>query len=298
MKTKILLVDDSLTVQKVVSLTLDKNRYQVAYAKNRQEFLKLLIDISPDIILLSDQFPEIQVSSFPKEVEAWLGRGHGLPSFVLITSQDLTEARHYQAVLKKPFSPQVLQNCVAALSPSEESVEIPSPAFAEDEAEDQQFQKRFNDIFSDESNLVKETFANDFDKEEPTLLATRNQQTEDLSGTELWQERAKRETASAPQGARQMTPGTPNKNSNAGDLWAVAEPSKQNKSPEILGASDSMAYKAVLQQQVETRLEATNLKEVVEKVLHQMLPGIVEKLVQERLDKLLKDQEQFLELKQ
>ncbi len=113
MKSRILLIDESLTVQKVVSLTLDKDSYDLAFAKNRREAITEIKERTPQLILLSDQMKELKASHFPKEVEAWLGRDHELPKSVLITSQNISEMKHYVAVLKKPFTPGALEEVVS-----------------------------------------------------------------------------------------------------------------------------------------------------------------------------------------
>lgn len=307
MKKKILLVDDSLTVQKVVSLTLDKTLFHVAYAKTRPELTRLLVEHTPELILVSDQVSDIHAPTFPKEVETWLGRTHGLPAFILITSQDIKEMKHYNAVLKKPFSPQLLQNLVAQFASREEPEHTtPGRAHAKEEVEDQAFQKRFNDLFSDEGNLVKETFREDFDREEPTVLSAQNRG--QAAGTDLWQERAATEAKNV------MTPSNPStsnhsSSSDGGDLWgstptsqpqaaaATSRAASRPGSPDVLSAEDSMAYKALLHQQVESKLGATDLAKVVEQVLAKVLPPIVEKIVHERLDKLLKEQESLVDFK-
>ena len=69
MKKKILLIDESLTVQKVVALTLDKAKYQLSFAKSRPEVMKLVLENPPDLILLSDQMSDMSVGNFPKEME-------------------------------------------------------------------------------------------------------------------------------------------------------------------------------------------------------------------------------------
>ena len=58
-----------------------------------------------------------------------------------------------------------------------------------------------------------------------------------------------------------------------------------------------MAYKAVLETKVTDRLSGQDLDAIVERVLTRIVPPIVERLVQERLDKLLGEHEQFMELK-
>ncbi len=42
MRKRVLLIDESLTVQKVVALTLDKSRFSILYAKTRAEAMRLV----------------------------------------------------------------------------------------------------------------------------------------------------------------------------------------------------------------------------------------------------------------
>jgi hypothetical protein len=65
--------------------------------------------------------------------------------------------------------------------------------------------------------------------------------------------------------------------------------------PQILRTEESLAYKSLLENQVQQKLESQNLNEMVEKVLARLLPPLVERLVQERLDQLLTEQEQDLD---
>ena len=247
MKRYILLIDDSLTVQKVVALTLDKNKYDVHYAKSRTEAIKGVIERTPDVILISDSFQDIHWQSFPKEVEAWLSRNYDLPSIVLITTQDIEEAKHYSGVLRKPFTPQVLQALIAAFAPTADENDKPtqliSGVTADAEDSDRRLQKAFNDTFANEAKLTERTFQ--MHEEEEAM----------------------------------KQPGS--------DLWSAGPA----QSSPVLGANDSMAYKASLENKVERELESKDLDSIVDKVLSKMVPPIVERLVQERLDQLMREQE-------
>jgi len=291
MKRRILLVDDSLTVQKVVALTLDRNRYSVTYAKNRADAIKWISESPPDLILVADQVSDLQVVTFPKEVEAWLGRNRTVPPIVLITGQDIKDARHYQAILKKPFSPQTLLDLVSRLANSSQT-EMAEKEVEMDEIEEQQLQRVFNDTFADEAKLVKETFQTDAE------LACREAPDSPNTSEQMWAI-PKNDVAPPPP----TSPGT--RVPTTGDLWSVAKPPTAAKRPneampkpdQLLGAEDSMAYKAVLENKVESELSNKNLEEAIDRVLTRILPPMVERLVRERLDRLLKDQEQFMELK-
>lgn len=289
MKKRVLLVDESLTVQKVVALTLDKNRYAVSYAKTKPEAMKLVIEHAPDLILVSDQVPELQAASFPREVEAWLARRAPTPPCILITGQDVREVRHYVAVLKKPFSPQTLQNLV-----TEHGVVAPQPpprqVVNQEDVEDQRLQKIFNDAFADEAKLVRETFENE------ELTAEMPRPLREAPEPPVAR-REPRPQAQPPTRLQPVPPPPPA--SGRDDLWGPASvaPAASGHSDVVLGQADSMAYKAVLENQVQEKIEREDLEAIVSKVLERMLPSIVERLVEERLDRLMKEQEQFVDLK-
>lgn len=313
MKKRILLIDESLTVQKVVALTLDRSRYAVSYARSRAEAMKLVMDSPPDLVLVSDQVTDITIASFPKEVEAWMGRGMAIPPIVLISGQDIREARHYVAVLKKPFSPQVLQALINRYTTQEQHVapasEKETGRATPDDFEDQRLQKIFNDTFADESKLVNETFMaerhEEGDEAERTLMDVRvpmhssaypDSRSEAHGGREL------KESWEVEPAARVPPPPPPprpaQRMATPADLWAAAAHAPKPKaSSDVLGAEDSMVYKAAIESHVENKLESQDLEQVVDKVLSKIIPPIVERLVQERLDRLLKEQEQFVELK-
>lgn len=270
MKRKILLIDESLTVQKVVALTLDKTKYQLTFAKSRPEVMKLVLESPPDLILISDQMTEIGVASFPKEMETWLGGVREAAPVVLITGQDIKDPKHYAGVLKKPFSPQALQDMVqdvlkSRALPTSENI---------DELEDERLQKIFNDTFADESTLVRETFRAEVEAEEPTLLnqtakRSRMNETEEAK-TSLWEIG----------GAK-----------NSPDLWG-------NNAAATDSASDLRASAApVSEAEIQKHLDNGQLDALLDRMLTRLVPPIVEKLVNERLDKLLKEQENFLDLK-
>jgi CheY-like chemotaxis protein len=249
MKRHILLVDDSLTVQKVVALTLDKNKYEVHYAKTRTEAIKGVIERTPDVILISDSFQDIHWQSFPKEVEAWLSRNYDLPSIILVTTQEIGEAKHYAGVLRKPFTPQALQSLVAAYAPTEDENDKPTQLITamppETDEDDRKLQKTFNETFASEAKLMEKT------------LQLQHEEEESMKPTN--------------------------------DLWGPG--GGQNPQSPVMGAGDSMAYKAVLENKVERELETKDLDVIVDKVLERMVPPIVERLVQERLDQLMREQE-------
>jgi CheY-like chemotaxis protein len=305
MKKKILLVDESLTVQKVVALTLDKSRYALSFAKSRAEVMKWVVEQVPELILISDQMGEINAATFPKEIETWLGGIQDVPPVILITSSDIKEHKHYAGVLRKPFTPQVLQSLVNEnLKAKENPFPAQNQGTLDDEFEDQRLHKIFNDTFADESTLMHETFHPD----------------EDV-----------KPVSRPPQGSPFQSPASPFQNpaspaqnqaaavwgEASASLWDVDKAHKEsaNTSHPTGGDADSDMWNSsggqgtfggdrqaapsnTAVRNIEESIQQSDLNDVVEKVLSRIVPPIVERLVRERLDKLLADQERFVELKQ
>ncbi len=255
MKKRILLIDESLTVQKVVALTLDREKMTVTNAKSRSEAMKIILEAPPDVILVSDQVTGLSASSFPKEVETWVGRDRRSPPLILVTSHDVKEQRGYASVLKKPFAPQLLQSCV-----SDALVGAP------EERDDARMERAFSDAFSNESDLVNETFKAEIEDAEATLLTIA------APSKDLWSNQPTVPSKAAPKNVK-------------GD--AV----------EVMSTEDSMQYKAQLEKEVRLALDSHDLEDIVARLLEKIVPPIVERLAQQRLDQLLKESESFVELK-
>ncbi len=268
MKKRLLLIDESLTVQKVVALTLDRERFTVANAKSRSEAMKVVLEAPPDLILVSDQVTGLTAASFPKEVETWVGRDRRIPPLVLITGQELKEQRGYRAVLKKPFAPQALQNIV-----NEALADAPGTS---GEDSDDRMQRVFNDAFSDEAGLVSETLRTEVDESEDTLLTI---------------------PAPSREGGAKTGRRSPPPVESVAELWGKTEAPEPGGVVQVLGADDSMAYKAQLEKEVRRQLESHDLEDIVHRLLEKLVPPIVERLAQQRLDQLLKESENFVELK-
>jgi CheY-like chemotaxis protein len=244
---KILLIDSSVTVQKVVSLTLDKTQFDLRFAKNRTEAMQNLFEFKPQLVFVSDQMQDISAQTFPKEAEVWLSqKGIAiLPPMVMISSQENAQPKNYTAVLKKPFTPQALQVLIADQLRAKES------SFNETH-------NQFNETFNDEAAMMSETFQVPSEPEKPE---------------DTW-------VGPEPVASSAQLP------SNS-SLWnqQTTEPprAKENVKVEHL--------------KVEQDLKTNELQKVVENTLNKILPAIVEKMVKERLDSLLKEQETFLEIK-
>jgi len=283
MNHKVLLIDSGVTVQKIVALSLDKSKYSGLFVASKEEAKKQILEQKPGLVLVSDRAAGIEWQRFPKEVETWLGRDGKMPAMVLLASGDIREAKHYQAVLQKPFTPQTLQDVLDNLINREKNTELPSNNLS-----NKLNSERFNQLFQDsESDEIIST------EEEQRPVANAREQLENL-----W------ESPAAPV----VNPETRPQTESVSDLWGGGSSSSSfmesqsqtphapvDSEPQILRTEESLAYKSLLENQVQQKLESQNLNEMVEKVLARLLPPLVERLVQERLDQLLTEQEQDLD---
>jgi hypothetical protein len=286
MNQKILLIDSGITVQKIVALSLDKGKYAGLIASSKEEAKRIIVEQSPELVLVSDRFEGIEWQRFPKEVETWIGVGGVLPKFVLLASRNIGEAKHYQGVLNKPFTPQALQETVATQLSAPTS--MPQPL-------------EINSI----SSKLNQNIMEEIEREDVTIGAALKIDERISSAREklenLWDSP---QVPAAPLEARARS-------ESVSDLWGTGTPSESithhnakkeesnsSRGPEIMDVEESLAYKSLLENQVQQQLETQNLHEMVEKVLAKLLPPMVERLVQARLDQLLKEQEQEFEQNQ
>lgn len=252
---KILLVDDSVTVQKVVSLTLDKSRYALSYAKSRLEAIKLIHEVSFDLVLVSDKTSELTAGTFPSEVEVAL-RGRPGPPMVWVTTQELNQMHGFAGVLKKPFTPQDLKVIVGELTEEEiQERRLGGPG----DPEEERLAKMFNETFSDESRLVSETL-----KDSPSPPSEDSRMRPNGWEARVWAE------------------ATPAKTENGDSLWGTRSVTKP----------DLQAMESKLESELGPRLD-----EALDRWLLKRVPPIVERLVHERLDKLLLEAEKQFEIK-
>lgn len=309
MKKRILLIDESLTVQKVVALTLDKGSYRVLYAKNRQEVIKTVVDEPVDLVLLSENVTGINWQTFPKELESWLGPDAQNPPVVLVTGQDLREAKHFAAVLKKPFTPSALLEITEAFLGEPVDNEVTGESDRQLLSEDS-LQSAFNRRFADENELVRQTFEEDMPEVEAKghevevagagrRVPGQTNKLRAISAADLWES----ESADFESEPKQQPkiPGTPKEKTE--DLWGTQTEKYQSTAEDnqmvqqekaVLTSEDSMAYKAFLQNEVKSKIQDHDLEAMVKAALVELMPPIVEKLVQERLDELLKEHEESL----
>ena len=141
MAKKVLVADDSLTIQKVIELTFSEENYQVIAYSNGRDALNHLKDDRPDILLADAVMPELDGYALCAEAKAL---HPDLPVILLSGTfehfdRDKAEAAHYNDVVMKPFDSQALIRKVESLirhvppapaAPPPTEISVPPPATA------------------------------------------------------------------------------------------------------------------------------------------------------------------------
>ncbi len=109
---KILLADDSITIQKVVELTFSEGDYQVICVSNGAQALKRIPEVRPDIVLLDVIMPEKNGYEVCEQIKRSPATS-GIPVLLLTGTfepfdKKRAEAAGAQGHLTKPFESQAL----------------------------------------------------------------------------------------------------------------------------------------------------------------------------------------------
>jgi chemosensory pili system protein ChpA (sensor histidine kinase/response regulator) len=93
----VLIVDDSLTVRKITSRLLVREGFEVATAKDGMDALQVLVEQTPDIILLDIEMPRMDGFEFTKTIKGDPKNAH-VP-IIMITSRTAEKHRNRAAEL-------------------------------------------------------------------------------------------------------------------------------------------------------------------------------------------------------
>lgn len=107
MKKKILVADDSITIQKVIQLSFPEDEYEVICVSNGREALEKLESFSPDLILADAIMPETDGYALCKSVKASKDLSH-IPVLMLVGSfepfnEEDAEQSGADGIITKPF---------------------------------------------------------------------------------------------------------------------------------------------------------------------------------------------------
>jgi chemosensory pili system protein ChpA (sensor histidine kinase/response regulator) len=118
----VMVVDDSLTVRKIVGRLMSREGYQVILAKDGVDALEKLADAVPDVMLLDIEMPRMDGFELARHIRAD-ARLKGVP-IVVITSRTAEKHRNHAAeigvnhYLGKPYQEDELLRLVAGFIPS------------------------------------------------------------------------------------------------------------------------------------------------------------------------------------
>ncbi|MGA1862363.1 response regulator [Deferribacter thermophilus] len=170
---KIMLVDDSITIHRVIDLSLDEEKYQVVKTFSADEAMQKLNEITPDIVLLDNKLPDVKIDDFIREIKS------KVPQIVVILlvgafdSFDEADLEKYGAdsYLLKPFNSQALEEAIEKYSKIEitqetaveeetgqsEDVQELLSSVEEMEPEVDKELESFEDIISQEDEQIEES---------------------------------------------------------------------------------------------------------------------------------------------
>lgn len=121
MSKRVLIVDDSLAMRRMIAFTLESGGFEVAQGTNGSEALELLGQFAPDLIIADVNMPIMDGISFVRE--ARLKPGLEAIPILMLTTENLNsrvkEGREAGASgwLIKPFHPERLMEVVGRVLP-------------------------------------------------------------------------------------------------------------------------------------------------------------------------------------
>jgi CheY-like chemotaxis protein len=118
MGKKLLVADDSVTIQKVIKLALSSEGYEIVAANGGHEVIQAIQQEQPDIVLIDASLPDMNAYDVKRAVDA---TGGGRARFVLMYSaferidDKQADSLGFQGRLVKPFDPSNLRKLIADL---------------------------------------------------------------------------------------------------------------------------------------------------------------------------------------
>jgi len=125
-KPKVLIVDDSANIRKLVGVVLGKNEYELYEASNGLEALEKARRYSPDVMILDMMIPGVNGINVCKGIKN--DPKTSSTSVLFLTSESSDEAREKaceagaQVYMTKPFEPKDLRTAVKVLLSAKKQV--------------------------------------------------------------------------------------------------------------------------------------------------------------------------------
>lgn len=274
--SRVLLADDSVTMQKVVELVLSGEGFEVTSVANGQEALAAIKESRPDIVIADIEMPVLNGYQLSEEIKADPAT-RSIPVILLasafdILDEELTAASGADDTLVKPFESEDLLGKISALLygkvPAESAEEAAEEVFEAEEVPGGEGEGE--ELWAVEGlDLAEQVEAEPVEEitEEAIEVAIPERE---MAAPEERAEEAKPGEQAAPAAEEGPPAG------GAGeDFSAVVREAALKRLDEMLGTVD---LRGLLLQALEP-----SIKDAVEKVLWEITPELVERLLRETL---------------
>ena len=284
MAHKLLLADDSITIQKVVELILAEEDYEIKSTSNGEEALALLPSFGPDIVLADIEMPKMNGYQLCERIKEDPSTSH-IPVILLTGAFEPVDeelAKHVRAddFIVKPFeSQELISKLNAALTVSSVAIEEEPEGALEAEA-----------VTLDEVSIEEDLWAEEVPEAAEAVEAAEWQLEEEHgAGVEELFELAEEEPVAEAEKAEEIKPvpveriipqeargGVPDVSLPSHDeIKAVLKKSIDEKMSSLMSSID-------IKEAVLASLTPL-LKDSVEKILWEVAPDLVERMLKEML---------------
>lgn len=285
---KLLLADDSITIQKVVELILAEENFEIRSVNNGEEALAVIRSFKPDVVLADIEMPKMNGYQLCEKIKGNPATS-GIPVILLTGAfepidEELGKQVHADDFIVKPFESQELVNKIhAALIASEgagvEIVSAPDEAEGIVEAEAVGFEEAAleEDLWAMEELPETEDEFKGWPSEEGTEAGTEEfvelaEEAETISEADIEEEP---EVTKKPAAAEFAVPVADVSIPSGDELKAVFEKAVQAK---ISSSLSSIDIKEVLLSSM-----MPIVKDSVEKILWEVAPDLAERMLKEML---------------
>ena len=274
---KLLVADDSLTIQKVIRLALDKEGFEIRAVSTGQDAIEEISIFKPDIVLIDVSLPDKTAFDVKREFED--SSSHNSVKFVLMSSafEEVDEAQvaetGFHGRLVKPFDPSHLRKSLAEVLVNHPAAKAASGATA----------------------LGKDLWEEPADNSEDIKKMT--QETISMSGLDQFEwsinEAAKKPLSGAPIGNSsveleysepELRP--PSRLLDAHETTLDLAPSVPSEDIRAFDIASEAAQTAPTPQQMEDMIRQ-QLRETIQNMAEKLLPDIAEKIIKSEINKLL-----------
>ncbi|MEF3254410.1 MAG: response regulator [Deferribacterales bacterium] len=153
MKNRILLVDDSITIHRVIDLSLDSDNYEVEKAFTYEEAISKLRSFAPEAVLLDNKLEGVNIKDFIGEI-----KGKFSAKIILLVgafdnfNEEKLKDYNCDDYLVKPFNSQLLEEKLANILPEKAGEEIVITVSEKDAAVEELMSQIGEDINLSESS--------------------------------------------------------------------------------------------------------------------------------------------------